>query len=51
MTACYPCNFGKAHYTLEEIRLRKPRPALRDGWDGLQSLMPDLEKRALASSR
>jgi hypothetical protein len=46
VTACYPCNYGKAHYTLEELALDLPRPPLLDGWDGLQSLVPELKKRA-----
>jgi len=46
VTACYPCNFGKAEYGLEELRLQAPRPAVRDGWDGLQSLIPMLKRQA-----
>jgi HNH endonuclease len=44
VTACYPCNFGKAHYTLEELGMCAPRPAMRDGWDGLQGLVPALKR-------
>jgi hypothetical protein len=40
VTACYPCNFGKAHYTLKEIGLAPPRPPVRDGWVGLRDLIP-----------
>jgi 5-methylcytosine-specific restriction endonuclease McrA len=47
VTACYPCNFGKAEYTLEELGLLAPRPAVVDGWDGLQSLVPALKKQSL----
>jgi 5-methylcytosine-specific restriction endonuclease McrA len=37
VTACYPCNFAKAHFTLEEMGMEGPRPPLKDGWDGLQA--------------
>lgn len=50
VTACYPCNFGKAHYTLEQLGLCAPRAALRDEWDGLQSLVPALKTHARAAS-
>ena len=46
VTACYPCNFGKANHTLDDLGLRPPRPATRDSWDGLQSLLPALRKYA-----
>jgi hypothetical protein len=47
VTACYPCNFGKAEHTLEELGLLAPRPAVVDGWDGLHSLVPALKAQAL----
>jgi len=50
VAACYPCNFGKAHYTLEELGIEPPRPALRDGWDGLQSLVPALKEQARSAA-
>ena len=48
VTACWPCNFAKAGYAVEEIgiqdpRLRPPQPS--DDWDGLMSLFPELQKR------
>ncbi len=46
VTACYPCNFGKGDHTLEDLGLSAPRPAVRDAWDGLQSLIPALRKQA-----
>lgn len=42
LTACYPCNFGKAEYSLEELRLEPPRPPIVDAWDGLEALLPRL---------
>ncbi len=42
VTSCYPCNYGKAHYTLDDIALAVPRPVKNNGWDGLVSLMPAL---------
>lgn len=46
VTACYPCNFGKAEHSLEQLRLEFPRPALLDSWDGLESLVPALNRQA-----
>lgn len=46
VTACYPCNFGKAEYTLEQLGLCPPRPAVVDTWDGLHSLLPTLKEQA-----
>lgn len=45
-TACYPCNFGKADYSLEDIAMDPPRPARRDDWDGLECLVPALKTQA-----
>jgi hypothetical protein len=48
VTACWSCNFGKADYTLEEIGLEDPRlrpPKTLDDWDGLMSLVPQLQQR------
>ena len=40
VTACGPCQFGKGHWTLDEIELEDPRnyPPVVDGWDGLSRL-------------
>ena len=37
VTACWPCNFGRGSYSLEEVGLADPRgrPPVLDGWDGL----------------
>src|SRR5712664_1943676 len=53
VTACYPCNFGKAHYTLDALGLLTPRPPTQDEWDGLQCFMPALkvQGRRVASLR
>jgi len=38
VTCCWPCNFGKKHYTTEELGIADPRsrPPIEDGWDGLR---------------
>src|SRR6266511_2369224 len=46
VTACYPCNYGKAHYTLEQLRLCAPRPVAGDTWDGFRGLIPALKQQA-----
>lgn len=51
VAACYPCNFGKGHYTLEELGIAPPRPALRDGWNGFQTLVPALKEQAQAEKQ
>ena len=40
VTTCWPCNFGRNDWTLEEVGLRDPRltPPLVDSWDGLTRL-------------
>ena len=41
VTACTPCQFGRAHWTLEEVGFSDPRdrsPVI-DGWDGLVRLL------------
>lgn len=43
VTACYPCAFGKGGVHVEELGLSEPRPALRDGWDDLEGLIPALK--------
>jgi 5-methylcytosine-specific restriction endonuclease McrA len=45
VTACYSCNFGKYHYTLEQLGLDDPRKRAvspGDQWDGLVSLLSKL---------
>ncbi len=38
---CWPCNFGRGGYLLEEMGLRDPRERapIQDGWDGLTRLL------------
>ena len=40
--ACAACNFGKWHYTLEELGITDPRlfPPESSGWDGLERVLP-----------
>lgn len=40
VTACYPCQFGRSSWTLEEVGLTDPRlrPPVVDNWDGLMRL-------------
>ncbi|MBT6275879.1 MAG: HNH endonuclease [Chromatiales bacterium] len=37
VTACYPCQFGRSSWTLEEVEFENPfdRPPVLDMWDGL----------------
>lgn len=47
VTACWPCNFGKDRFTVEEIGIEDPRlrpPVMSDEWDGLVSLVPQLQR-------
>jgi hypothetical protein len=46
VTASYPCNFGKAEFSLVQLGLEEPRRAVADGWDGLERLAPVLQRRA-----
>ena len=38
VTSCWPCNYGKKHYTTEELGIADPRlrTPVEDGWDGLR---------------
>ena len=40
VTACGPCQFGRVHWTLEEVEIDDPRSfaPVVDGWDGLGRL-------------
>jgi 5-methylcytosine-specific restriction endonuclease McrA len=42
VTACWPCQFGRGDYSLEEFGLLDPRlrPPIVDGWDGLSRMVP-----------
>ena len=46
VTACWPCNFGRMNYQLEEVGIIDPRsrPPLRNEWDGLRRIMSLLRK-------
>lgn len=41
VTACWPCNFGRGGYLLQQMGLKDPRerPPSVDGWDGLTRLL------------
>jgi len=50
VTACWSCNYGKDCYTLGQIGLEDPRARAvqaPDTWDGLVSLVPELQRRAV----
>lgn len=50
VTACWPCNFSKAGYAVEEIGIEDPRlrpPRISDDWDGLMSLVPQLQQKVI----
>lgn len=53
VTACYPCNFGKAGYTLSQLGLDDPRarPLPPGNWDGLISLLPALRSVSRRSAQ
>src|SRR3954469_14099328 len=40
VTACSPCQFGRAHFLLAEVEIEDPRkyPPINDSWDGLVRL-------------
>ncbi len=41
VTACWPCQFGRGAWSLEEVGVLDPhkRPPVKDGWDGLGRLL------------
>ena len=45
VTSCYSCNFGKAGYTLDQLRIEDPRSRQPkdDGWRGLTNYLPTLK--------
>ena len=49
VTACWPCQFGKGSFRLEELGLLDPRvrPPIDDGWDGLVRLLDKPELRTV----
>jgi hypothetical protein len=47
VTACWPCNFAKDRFTCDEIGIEDPRlrpPHVSNDWDGLMSLVPQLQR-------
>lgn len=51
VVACAACNFGRDRYMLAEVGLRDPREHIRiptwngrDGWDGLERLLPESKR-------
>jgi 5-methylcytosine-specific restriction endonuclease McrA len=53
VAACWPCNFGRGGYLLEQMGLNDPRqrPPVRDGWDGLTRLLHGPVLRPAARDR
>ena len=45
ITACYSCNFGKAGYTLNQLKIEDPRSRqpIDNGWRGLTEFLPALK--------
>jgi len=41
LITCAPCNYGRFHYTIEELDLMNPfnREPLKSSWDGLETLI------------
>jgi hypothetical protein len=52
VTACWTCNFGKHGHSLAALGLTDPRsrPPQADGWDGLTSILPRLQRMLEAVS-
>lgn len=52
VTACWPCNFGKAGYTVEQLGIDDPRsrPVLLD-WSGLEHLVPMLKQTRKSAAK
>lgn len=50
VTSCAGCNYGKHQSTVAELGIDDPRirPPLPSNWDGLMSLLPDLNAARLA---
>ena len=53
VTACWPCNFGKMNYLIEELSLADPRsrPPVRDEWDGLARAVKKLNSLARSKAK
>lgn len=49
VTSCPGCNYGKAHYTIEQLGLDDPRdrPPAKSEWNGLTSLVDGLKSHEL----
>lgn len=50
ITACWPCNFGKMNFLIQELSLADPRTRspVVDDWDGLERIV-NMRKRAMPS--
>lgn len=46
VAACYSCNYGKLHFTVEQLGIENPftRPPVNDGWNGLTDKIAVLKK-------
>lgn len=44
VSACWPCNYGKSGYTIEQLGIENPfaRPPVVDAWDGFASYLEAL---------
>lgn len=53
VTACWPCNFGKMNYLIEELSLADPRsrPPVCDEWDGLARAVKKLNSLARSKAK
>ena len=51
VTTCWPCNFGRGAYLVEEVGLADPRTRepILDGWDGLNRLVQPPVSNSLAA--
>jgi DNA-directed RNA polymerase subunit RPC12/RpoP len=54
ITSCPACNYGKAHYSIEQLGIEDPRtrPAQPTAdWNGLISLLPRLKQHQIVSAK
>lgn len=51
VAACYSCNYGKLHFTVEQLGLENPllRPPIEDGWTGLTDKIAILKKHGITT--
>ncbi len=48
VTSCYPCNYGKAEFSLDQLAIENPmlRGPILDEWQGMQNLIVALKNKS-----